>query len=405
MATCVPNFFIINAAEADCVPFDLPADWLGVADALKHAASTQAPVAFICGPRKVGKSSMTRFIANSLWSNMRQVAFIDLDPGQTEFTPPGCLSLKLLSSPLFGPPLAHQCITEGLVFLGTVSPADDPNAYINGAKMLASKYLTKFLPSGIPLVVNTMGWVTGMGMSFLQSLLQLLPTTHVIAFPQKDTEPFEYVQEALFEKTPFSQGFALNNAPQVAYVQPAESSGTASSRLQRISPIELRSFTFSAYFLGIYRQGRMCYASENLTFRSMTPLKVPIASIRIVSSDKKCKIPNGLNLLAINLALVGLAHVTGLPTIIDCVGLGLVRSVNVKEGYFYVITPVPVEVLRTQQINCFVIGRIHLPATFMTSAANANGPFISYQSASSGIGAGGVVRKARTNIVRKYGQA
>lgn len=345
---------------------------------------------------------MARFLANSLWTASTPVAFLDLDPGQTEFTPPGCLSLKIMHSPLLGPPIAHQSITEGLVFLGTTSPADDPKAYTNGAKMLTAKYLSHYLPSGIPLIVNTMGWVTGLGMSFLQSLLQMLPTTHVIAFPQKEAEPFEYTQEALFEKSAFSAGFSLDNAPHVAYVQPSESSGTASSRLQRISPNELRSLTFSSYFLGSYSEGSMLYKAEKLTFRSALPLKVPIAAIRIVAADKKCTVPRGLEMMAVNLALVGLAHLSSPTASINCVGLGLVRSVDVQNGVFHVITPVPVGTLRECQVNCFVLGRIHLPASFLTTGENSQGPYLSYQINASGAGTGGLARKTRNNIGRKY---
>jgi len=31
-----------------------------------------------------------------------QVAYMECDPGQTEFTPPGCLSLHLVSEPVLG---------------------------------------------------------------------------------------------------------------------------------------------------------------------------------------------------------------------------------------------------------------------------------------------------------------
>ena len=31
-----------------------------------------------------------------------QIAYIECDPGQTEFTPPGCVSLHLVSEPVLG---------------------------------------------------------------------------------------------------------------------------------------------------------------------------------------------------------------------------------------------------------------------------------------------------------------
>lgn len=60
------------------------------------------PRIFILGNRKVGKSSFCRFLTNTLLNVRREVAFMDLDCGQTEFTPPGFLSLKLLTEALLG---------------------------------------------------------------------------------------------------------------------------------------------------------------------------------------------------------------------------------------------------------------------------------------------------------------
>ena len=52
------------------------------------------PTVFVCGHRKVGKSSFSRFVLNGLLNNAEEVDFIDLDPGQTEFTPAGFISRK-----------------------------------------------------------------------------------------------------------------------------------------------------------------------------------------------------------------------------------------------------------------------------------------------------------------------
>lgn len=35
------------------------------------------------------------------------IAFMDLDSGQAELTPPGMISLTVIRRPLFGPPFSH----------------------------------------------------------------------------------------------------------------------------------------------------------------------------------------------------------------------------------------------------------------------------------------------------------
>lgn len=366
--SCLPSFTIIRKQDPDCVPFDVPADWLSVASGLTSALSYSTPIIFVVGPRKVGKSTMSRFLANSLWSHTGQLAFLDLDSGQTEFTPPGCLSLNLVkTNPLLGPPMSHQCITEGLVYLGTMSPSDDPKGYLKGAKQLINQYLCDYHPNGIPLVVNTMGWVTGLGMSLLQSLLHAAPVTHMIAFSNGEQEPYGYVQQALFESSGFSPAFSAEQAPQTAYVHASESSGTASSRLSRISPVDLRSLTFSSYFLGKFDAAlsRMVYETGSCppSFRSAQPLTIPIASIRVKCTDQSVRIPKEHLPLALNLAMVGLANFDNGRT--QCYALGLVRSVDPVKGLYYVITPASAEFLEEKKINCFMFGRIQLPNTFL----------------------------------------
>ena len=61
---------------------------------LADLSASVCPIIFICGHRKVGKSSFSRFVLNGLLNNAEEVDFIDLDPGQTEFTPAGFIARK-----------------------------------------------------------------------------------------------------------------------------------------------------------------------------------------------------------------------------------------------------------------------------------------------------------------------
>ena len=59
---------------------------------LTDLRTSPCPIIFVCGHRKVGKSSFSRFVLNGLLNNAEEIDFIDLDPGQTEFTPAGFIS-------------------------------------------------------------------------------------------------------------------------------------------------------------------------------------------------------------------------------------------------------------------------------------------------------------------------
>lgn len=64
------------------------------------ACEGSAPIVLICGPRKVGKSTFCRFLLNTLLNHRDEICHMDLDPGQTEFMPPGFITLELISEPL-----------------------------------------------------------------------------------------------------------------------------------------------------------------------------------------------------------------------------------------------------------------------------------------------------------------
>lgn len=61
----------------------------------------------LCGGSGVGKSTLLRYLVNRSLSSWDKVLVIDFDPGQSEFTVPGCVSAFLINTPLLGPNFTH----------------------------------------------------------------------------------------------------------------------------------------------------------------------------------------------------------------------------------------------------------------------------------------------------------
>ena len=126
------------------------------------------------------------------------------DCGQPEFTAPGLVSLSLVAQPVLGPSHMRPRRPAAAFFVGDVSPANDPARYLQYERQLyrwyrqhgaaaaaaaaaaagggaqqqaAAQQVAAPLP---PLVVNTHGWVKGMGFDVLVELLQGLPVSHMI---------------------------------------------------------------------------------------------------------------------------------------------------------------------------------------------------------------------------------
>lgn len=133
-------------------------------DGLAAGRGGAATRVLACGPKGVGKSTITRLLVNWLLATHKRVVLVDLDVGQPELTPPGpcsrsgcphslssltqCCSLRalicagmvalhVLTSPLLGPPHTHLMQPSAAYYVGAVSPKDDPPLYVAAGRALA----------------------------------------------------------------------------------------------------------------------------------------------------------------------------------------------------------------------------------------------------------------------------
>ncbi|KAK9475447.1 uncharacterized protein V1510DRAFT_432905, partial [Dipodascopsis tothii] len=158
-----------------------------------RAGSPRQERVVICGPKGAGKSTFARLAVNKIVGS-QPVHFLELDPGQPEFGPPGVLGLHAIDGPVLGPAFADADLDRAVVarHLGHVTPADDPAAYVAEAGALAAHATDR------PLVVNTAGWVKGLGVRLLSEILALVrPTTVVYLGGQPNGPQDAELQDAL----------------------------------------------------------------------------------------------------------------------------------------------------------------------------------------------------------------
>lgn len=158
------------------------------------AENEERPAAvLVCGPKGAGKSTFCRILSNSLLSRgpatqerFNRVAFIDLDPGQPEFSPSGELSLVMLRSCTLGPPFTHPMVSDENKVIrahhyGYLSPKEDLIHQRNCALDLYNHYQQLARSHApFPLVVNCSGWIQGSGLDLLTNLTRTLRLTDVI---------------------------------------------------------------------------------------------------------------------------------------------------------------------------------------------------------------------------------
>jgi hypothetical protein len=151
--------------------------------AMENAQHQDRPfVSIVCGAKDMGKSSFSRYLINRLLAKYNRVAYIETDVGQSEFTPSGLLSLHYITSPVLGPPFTHQQLAaERSFYFGSASPRSNPDYYLACINQLVDHWRHNQLHDAIPLVVNTQGWVSGVGYELLLSQIHKVEPTDVFA--------------------------------------------------------------------------------------------------------------------------------------------------------------------------------------------------------------------------------
>ncbi|KAJ1720121.1 Polynucleotide 5'-hydroxyl-kinase grc3, partial [Coemansia erecta] len=209
----LPSFTPVAYITPDLQLLQVPRDWVETLD-LASKTSVQLdsqfepmhPVYVLAGSQGQGKSTFSRQLINRLLSRYGRMFFIEADLGQPELSPPGSLSLTMITEPLLGPPFTHTSLVEPYhaVYMGMLSPKNNPDRYVLAVQRLVSVYRDYIsserairVQSGdgdaaafstahevdlqtIPLVVNTQGWLKGLGLDLHYSLCEAVQPTNYI---------------------------------------------------------------------------------------------------------------------------------------------------------------------------------------------------------------------------------
>ncbi|XP_058876620.1 polynucleotide 5'-hydroxyl-kinase NOL9-like isoform X1 [Acipenser ruthenus] len=385
---------------------------------LAHACREEedgCPVILVCGGKGVGKSSFNRHLINTLLNHVSCVDYLECDLGQTEFTPPGCLSLLSLTDPLLGPPFTHQRPPGRMVYFGEPSCEQDLDRYLESVK-----YLWSFYQRESPVIINTMGWVRGFGLLLLVDLIRLLCVTHVVQLTHDDPAiaPMPSLSPAYLRQAP---GWHTKARGQRSEEEPGcfatprghtllEFTGAGAARNVRYRSNVLRDLALLGYFSEL--QSAEPELGPALPLHSFTPYQVPMRSValRVVH----CDVAPSHVMYAVNASLVGLCSLAegvvgasgeGGPVLLthtpvcDCLGFGVLRGVDVARGLYFIVTPLSVERLR--QVNCLLVGSVALPQDLFRSQAGIEGerPYVTSEYRFEVFGAGKL--KIRKSLKRR----
>lgn len=389
------------------------------------------PIVVICGSKNVGKSTFSQYLVNTLLNRYSEVGFLETDVGQPELTVAGCLSLHILSKPVFASSQWHLQTPHKCFFFGDTSPKSDPEAYLRCFVELYDYFRTTFyatvpnndLKKRIPLVINTHGWIRGIGLDVLVDLIRYAVPSYVVHVAGSTTN--KGLPPGAFWEAPNGSNGGGGSATKVLRINGLDGN-SEERRIGRKSPGEARGLRLLAFLqrtLGSEKKFPSAPPSKmtktetlsavlNSTAISLMehrPFQVPISAIQIIHLHNE--VPPSHSFYAINGAIVGLAISPPSPLsplshmsraslggpLPHCVGLGLIRSVDLELGVFYVLTDVDMESL--QNVNLFLHGRIELPSTLL-QAKGLTSPYIC-QHTLTAEGTGSVAIRSRGNLLRR----
>ncbi|XP_058179300.1 polynucleotide 5'-hydroxyl-kinase NOL9 [Rhododendron vialii] len=358
---------LTESEESPSPKIFIPEEWSEAAESIAYDSITSPPpVALICGAKNSGKTTFSRHLLNILLQRYKRVAYLDTDVGQTEFTAPGCLSLTVVDK--ITPDLTIPCLKtpERCFFYGDISSKRDPSAYLKFIFALYDCYRKVYCMSnhsespgntGVPLVVNTPGWVKGIGYDLLVDMLKHISPTHIV----------KICISAESKNLP-AGAFWLDEGHDVTgtliEINSARQDSLKRSVLVHKDARLLRDLRVMAYF-------RQCFPSDSsiTTIKELAyalaahpPYEIPMSIIKI--KHLHCQVPSTEVFYSLNATIVGLAVSSEdsehLP---QCVGLGLVRGIDIFKRVLYVITPVLQNTL--EKVDLLLQGLIQIPTTLL----------------------------------------
>lgn len=139
----------------------------------------------IAGGKNVGKSTSVRCLINSLLHTSEKVVLVDVDPGQAECTPPGCISYSLIEEPLMGPNFTHLKAPVYQLFIDDINVSRCVTRYLEGVKMLIERLKECPVLSRLPIVVNTMGFTQSLGWDIAVFIIKLIRPSIILQITSK----------------------------------------------------------------------------------------------------------------------------------------------------------------------------------------------------------------------------
>eukprot|EP01102_Stenamoeba_stenopodia_P007260 TRINITY_DN2023_c0_g1_i1.p1 TRINITY_DN2023_c0_g1~~TRINITY_DN2023_c0_g1_i1.p1 ORF type:complete len:765 (-),score=210.83 TRINITY_DN2023_c0_g1_i1:22-2316(-) len=371
-------------------------------------STDQPPRILICGKKNYGKSFFGKITLNSLLSYHKRIAYIDLDLGQPEFTPSGFVSLTIVDKPIFGPAWSHSRVSFPQVkyYMGDVAVQSDPDFYLALTEKVFDYYKNELLPQKMPLIVNTGGWIADMGLNMLMRNIAFLSPNFIVQLLYNEAETC----------INFSQCVAVPNPPTIYLIDPARRDlpliqipSKSERDVQLLSYFNMGSLSLTEtvpYLVNWKSMALKVMFHEVPPSQIMYSLNASLVSLcvedyshyRIITKQPSDETRAKAMEQNMNFSSKELPKFLRRNPVCKSVGLGIIRSIDMKARLFHIITPVPKEELL--RVNTILKGNVSLPFVSFYKGLGVNLPYLVFGSLKTQEGGSSAIKR-RTNLKRK----
>lgn len=348
----------------------------------------------LLGPKNSGKSSFARYLINQRVTKQQPVYYLDLDPGQCEFTPPGTLALCLITDFVFGPPYTH-CGFESVVkahTLGYPSPMDTPGRYLEMCADLYSTFLSHTTENPTTLIVNTPGWTKGLGLELNTEVCLTIGPDFMCHMGVDDAfEDFAAAASDACDHIVSVDQVDLSDTPSkfsAAELRVVQSMAyfhkTNPDHLTAWAPYELQYGAEGIYALAVLDSDGIDLAADIAVCVEGT-----IVAINVTDS------PPPVSELSTDIPFISPEDSMALHKETECIGYAVIQSMTAE--WIRLLTPLETTAIQNKKV-ILTRGRLKLPIWELWDQKATSAPWLSSKAAG---GLGGSQLKFRRNLQRR----